>query len=240
MKNILISGGHGRFGNWIRYYALLDKYNIYSPTSKEMDITDFESINENIVKYKPDVFLHSAALTRPLIVHENEPYKSIETNIIGTSNVVLACMKHNIKLVYISTDYVYEGTTGNYEEESPVKPFNNYGWSKLGGECSVKLYENSLILRIAMMNKPILYPKALVDVKRSLLFDDDAAKITIQLLDNFGTINVGFEPKSIYEFTKEYNPNVGKISLDEVKDIKLSNDTSVNTDKMNKLLGKSK
>ena len=240
MKNILISGGHGRFGNWIRYYALLDKYNIYSPTSKEMDITDFESINENIVKYKPDVFLHSAALTRPLIVHENEPYKSIETNIIGTSNVVLACMKHNIKLVYISTDYVYEGTTGNYDEESPVKTFNNYGLSKLGGECSVKLYENSLILRIAMMNKPILYPKALVDVKRSLLFDDDAAKITIQLLDNFGTINVGFEPKSIYEFTKEYNPNVGKISLDEVKDIKLSNDTSVNTDKMNKLLGKSK
>ena len=240
MKNILISGGYGRFGNWVRYYAQLDNHNIYSPTSKEMDITDFESINSNIIKYKPDVFLHAAALTRPLIVHEDEPYKSIETNIMGTSNVVLACMKHNIKLVYISTDYVYEGTDGDYNEESPVKPFNNYGWSKLGGECSVKLYENSLILRIAMMNKPILYPKALVDVKRSLLFDDDAAKITIQLLDNFGTINVGFEPKSIYEFTKEYNPNVGKISLDEVKDIKLSNDTSVNTDKMNKLLGKSK
>ena len=135
---------------------------------------------------------------------------------------------------------MYPGIEGNHTEESELKPFNNYGWSKLGGECSVKLYENSLILRIAMMNKPILYPKALVDVKRSLLFDDDAAKITIQLLDNFGTINVGFEPKSIYEFTKEYNPNVGKISLDEVKDIKLSNDTSVNTDKMNKLLGKSK
>jgi dTDP-4-dehydrorhamnose reductase len=236
MKNILISGGYGRFGNWVRYYALLDDYNIYSPTSKEMDVTDFESINSNIIKYKPDVFIHSAALTRPLIVHENEPYKSIETNIIGTSNVVLACMKHNIKLVYISTDYVYEGSVGNYDEESPVKPFNNYGWSKLGGECSVKLYENSLILRIAMMNKPILYPKALVDVKRSLLFDEDAAKITLKLLDNFGTINVGYEPKSIYDFTKEYNPNVGEISLSEVSDIKLPSNTSVNVDKMNKLL----
>ena len=145
-------------------------------------------------------------------------------------------MKHNIKLVYISTDYVYEGSVGNYDEESPVKPFNNYGWSKLGGECSVKLYENSLILRIAMMNKPILYPKALVDVKRSLLFDEDAAKITLKLLDNFGTINVGYEPKSIYDFTKEYNPNVGKISLNEVSDIKLPSNTSVNVDKMNKLL----
>ncbi len=73
MKNILISGGYGRFGNWVRYYALLDDYNIYSPTSKEMDVTDFESINSNIIKYKPDVFINSAALTRPLIVHENEP-----------------------------------------------------------------------------------------------------------------------------------------------------------------------
>jgi len=236
VKNILISGGHGRFGNWVRYYALIENHKICSPTSKEMDITDFESINSNIVKYKPDVFIHAAALTRPLIVHEDEPYKSIETNIIGTSNVVLACMKHNIKLIYISTDYVYEGTTGNYDEKSPIKPFNNYGWSKLGGECSVKLYENSLILRIAMMNKPILYPKALTDVKRSLLFDEDAAKITLKLLDNFGTINVGYEPKSIYDFTKEHNPNVGKISLSEVGDIKLPSNTSVNVGKMKKLL----
>ena len=236
MKNILISVGHGRFGNWIRYYSLLENYNIDSPTSKEMDVTDFESINSNIIKYKPDVFLHAAALTRPLIVHENEPYKSIENNIMGTCNVVLACMKHNIKLVYISTDYVYEGTKGNYDEESPIKPFNNYGWSKLGGECSVKLYENSLILRISMMNKPILYPKALVDVKRSLLFDDDAAKITLKLLDNFGIINIGYKPQSIYEFTKEQNPNVGKISLNEVDDIKLPSDTSINVNKMKKLL----
>ncbi len=238
MKNILISGGHGRFGNWIRYYSQINNYDVHSPTSKEMDVTDFESINSNIIKYKPDVFLHAAALTRPLIVHENEPYKSIENNIMGTCNVVLACMKHNIKLVYISTAYVYEGTDGNYDEESPLKPFNNYGWSKLGGECAVKLYENSLTLRISMMNKPILYPKAFVDVTRSLIFDEDAAKITIDLLNEFGTINVGFESKSIYEFTKEHNPNVGKISLNDVKDIKLSKNTSLNTNKMNTLLKK--
>ena len=75
-----------------------------------------------------------------------------------------------------------------------------------------------------------------IDVKRSLLFDEDAAKITLKLLDNFGTINVGYEPKSIYDCTKEYNPNVGKISLNEVSDIKLPSNTSVNVDKMNKLL----
>ena len=238
MKNILISGGHGRFGNWIRYYSLIEGYNICSPTSKEMDITDFESVNSNIIKYRPDVFIHAAALTRPLIAHEDNPYKSIETNIIGTSNVVLTCMKHNIKLVYISTDYVYEGTDGNYNEESPLKPFNKYGWSKLGGECSVKLYENSLILRISMLNKPILYPKALVDVKRSLLFDDDAAKITLKLLDESGVVNVGFKPQSIYKFAKEHNPNIGKTYLGEVKGLKLAKDTSLDVNKMMKLLKK--
>ena len=58
------------------------------------------------------------------------------------------------------------------------------------------------------------------------------------MLNEFGTINVGFESKSIYEFTKEHNPNVGKISLNDVNDIKLSKNTSLNTDKMNTLLKK--
>ena len=69
----------------------------------------------------------------------------------GSSNVVLGCMKFDMK---VSTDYVYEGKDGNYTEDSPVKPFNNYGWSKLGGETPCMIYDNSLILRICMNNKP--------------------------------------------------------------------------------------
>ena len=58
---------------------------------------------------------------------------------------------------YFSTGYVYQGIKGNYSETDPVKPFNNYGLSKLAGECAVSMYKNSLILRICMTEKPFIH-----------------------------------------------------------------------------------
>ena len=77
-------------------------------------------------------------------VHKKNITKSINTNIIGTANIVKACQKNNIKLIYFSTNYVYQGIKGNYSETDPVLPINNYAISKFGGECSVQMYENSL------------------------------------------------------------------------------------------------
>ena len=69
------------------------------------------------------------------------------------------CEKNNVKLIYFSTGYVYACIKGNYKETDPVKPFNNYGFSKLGGECAVQMYKNSLILRITMTEKPFVTKK---------------------------------------------------------------------------------
>ena len=93
-------------------------------------------------------------------IHEKNISKSIDLNIVGTANITKVCKKNNIKLIYFSTGYVYEGTKGNYSEDDPVKPFNNYAISKLGGECAVAMYKNSLILRITMTEKPFLHKKA--------------------------------------------------------------------------------
>ena len=227
MKKLLISGGNGRFATYLKKFN--NEYEIISPTADQMNVTNFNSVDDFISFHEPDVFIHSAALTKPLVVHEKQPSKSIRVNIVGTSNVVLACMKHNIKLVYISTDYVYNGTDGEYNEDSALKPFNKYGWSKLGGECAVKLYDNSLILRIAMMNKPFPYSKALVDVKRSLIYDEDAAKVCLELIGEFGVINVGGEGKTIYDFVSETNSNIDKISLKEIKDVNMPRNNTLDT-----------
>ena len=72
--------------------------------------------------------------------------KSINLNIVGTANLVNVCSKLKIKLIYFSTSYVYPGTKGNYNERDAVLPWNNYAWSKLGGESAVQMYKNSLIL----------------------------------------------------------------------------------------------
>ena len=227
MKKLLISGGNGRFATYLKKYN--EDYEILTPTADQMNVTNFNSVDDFISSNEPDVFIHSAALTKPLVIHEKQPSKSIRVNIIGTSNVVLACMKHNVKLVYISTDYVYNGTEGEYNEESPLKPFNKYGWSKLGGECAVKLYDNSLILRIAMMNKPFPYQKALVDVKRSLIYDEDAAKVCLDLIDEVGVINVGGDGKTIYDFVSETNSNVDKISIEDIKDVNMPRNNTLDT-----------
>ena len=67
----------------------------------------------------------------------------------------MACSEFNIKLIYFSTSYIYPGVRGNYKETDPLLPSNNYGWSKLGGECAVHMYKNSLILRVSMTEKPL-------------------------------------------------------------------------------------
>jgi len=233
MKRILISGGNGEFAKELQRHNT--EYKIVAPSKKEMDITKIEDIDYFIYSNKPDYFIHAGALTRPMVIHESEPNKSIITNIIGTSNVVLTCMKYKVKLIYLSTDYVYPGTDGNYNENDYLKPFTNYGWSKLGGECAVRLYDNHLILRMAMNKKPFPHPKALVDMKKSLMYIDDASKVVLKLLDEKGTINIGGKSQSVYDFVKESNPNVGKIYLNDINDVNMAKDCSMNTTKMKEL-----
>ena len=147
-RKIVVTGGEGRFAQILKKSK--NKLKILFPSKKTLDVLDINSIQKYLKKTKPKYLLHCAGLSRPMALHDSHISKSIDLNIIGTSNVVKACSQFNIKLIYFSTGYVYEGIKGNYKEEDPVLPINNYAWSKLGGECAVSMYKNSLILRIIM------------------------------------------------------------------------------------------
>ena len=165
-----------------------------------------------IKKYKPKYLIHCAALSRPMDIHDKNISKSIDLNIIGTSNIVKICSQLNIKLIYFSTGYVYPGIKGNYKETDPVLPINNYAWSKLGGECAVAMYENSLILRITMCEKPFLHKKAFHDIETNFMYHQDLVKVLPKILDKFGVINVGGKIQTVYQFAKLSNKNIKKIS----------------------------
>ena len=77
-------------------------------------------------------------------LHDKNISDSIDKNIIGTCNLVKICKKYNVKIIYFSTSYVYQGIKGNYSETDPVLPINNYAWSKLEVNV-VQMYKNSLI-----------------------------------------------------------------------------------------------
>ena len=232
-KKLLISGGNGNFATEI--IKQNTEYNIYAPDKHEMDITDLSSVNKVILDFNPDIFLHPAAFTRPMIKHLERPDLSINTNIVGTSNVCLACMRKKIKLVYISTDYVYPGTDGDYKEEDALLPFNFYGWSKLGGECAVRLYENSLILRTCMTKRPFVHPKALIDSKKNLMYIDEAAGMCLKLLDEKGIINMGGPPTNSYDFIKNERPDIEKIYRKDIVDI-MAKDSTMNLTKLKKVI----
>ena len=231
---LLVSGGNGKFCN-----KLIEKnkdHEIFAPDRYDMDITNINSVKSNISKFKPDIFLHAAALTRPMVNHVDRPHISIKTNIIGTGNVCLACMESNLKLVYISTDYVYPGTKGDYREDDPLLPVNEYAWSKLGGECAVRLYKNSLIIRTCMTEKPFVHTHALVDCKKSMIYIDDAAEICLKILNQTGIINLGGSPTSPYEFVKKDNEDIGKIYMKDISDVDMAEDSTMNIDKLKKAL----
>ena len=126
LKNlILVTGGQGRFAKVLKKN---NKFlNLYFASKKECNILNIKSLEKIIKKLKPKIILHCAGLSRPMEIHQKNIEKSIDLNIVGTANVVKVCKKNNIKIIYFSTGYVYEGKKGNYSEKDPVKPFNNYG-----------------------------------------------------------------------------------------------------------------
>ena len=236
-KNILITGGNSRFAQSLK--KVLYGNNIFYTTSKELDIVKIDSIEDKVKKIKPIIFIHMAGLSRPMNIHEKNIEESIDKNIIGTCNVVKICKKYDIKLIYISTNYVYPGKTGNYREDDGLKPINNYAWSKLGGEASVMLYKKSLILRLAMSEKPFVHDEAFKDAKSNFLYRDDVAKIIPRLIDYNGVINVGSKKtESIYNFAKKTKPNVRPVSVEKVKNFPI--DSSVNIEKLENLVSKKK
>jgi len=233
-KKIVITGGNGRFANVLK--KTNKKLHILYPTKKQLNILNTNSIKKYLKKNKPKYLIHCAALSRPMKIHEKYINRSIDLNIIGTSNVVKICSDLNIKLIYFSTGYVYDGKRGNYSETDSVLPINNYAWSKLGGECSVIMYKNSLILRITMCEKPFVHSSAFVDLETNFMFHEEVAKILPKLLDKKGIINVGGKTQSVYNFAKKFNKKVIKISAKKKFGKKFPLKSSMNISKLNKIL----
>ncbi len=233
-KKIVVTGGTGRFGNCLK--NIKTQHNVLFPKKKTFNILNSNNMRKYLKKTKADIVIHLAGLSRPMSVHEKDIKKSIQLNIIGTANVTKVCSESDIKLIYFSTNYVYPGTKGNYSENDNLLPVNNYAWSKLGGECSVQLYKNSLILRASMTEKPFIHKQAFANVKTSFMYQEDVAKYLFKLINKKGVINVGGKPQFIYDFAKKDNLKVKKIFLKKNNKKGMPFDSSLNVKKFYKMI----
>ena len=232
MNKILVTGGDGRLASELK--RTKSKYKLIFCNKKTFNILSTNSIKKNLKKFKPNIIFHLAGLSRPMKMHDKNISKSIELNIIGTCNLVVECFKKNIKLIYFSTNYLYPGTRGNYREDDPILPWNNYGWSKLGGESAVQMYNNSLILRCSITEYPFRHKKAFSDVKNNFIYHKDFIPLLFRLIKKKGVYNIGGKSRSIYNFAKKDNNKIKKIKSRGMMPLRLD----MNLSKLNSIIKK--
>ena len=232
-NKIIVTGGSGRFGKILKKNV---GTNYVFPKKSQLNILKLNSIINFLKKVKPKCLVHLAGLSRPLEIHEKDIEKSINLNIIGTSNITIACSRLNIKLIFFSTSYVYPGTRGNYKESDPLLPINNYAWSKLGAESAVKMYKNSLILRVSMTERPFVHKFAFADMKTNFIFHDEFVKIFKKIMNVKGVLNIGGPPMTVYNFVKKFKKNMKKKYLKKEKKINLPINTSMNLNRLKKFI----
>ena len=235
-KKILVNGKTSRFCKYL--VNEMDPKNSIFVGKKEFNILNFDLINRYLKKKKITHLIHVAGLSRPMSIHESDVKKSIDLNIIGTANVVKACIQNKIKLIYFSTNYVYPCEKGNYVESDNLNPINNYAWSKLGGEASVQLYKNSLILRLSITDYPFVHKRVVTGAFSSFIYNKYVAKVIPYIIDEKGVINIGGKKREIFEFARKYGDKKIK-KIKKICYLKIKNfprDSSMNIKKFKQIL----
>ena len=147
---IFITGGAGQLGYDLIKELTKRGFNDYlAPTIDELDITNLEELKKVITDYNPDVIYHLAAYTAVDKAEENKEL-CYKINVSGTENICECARLTNSKVVYISTDYVFQGNKdGIYDVLDEPNPVNYYGYTKYLGEECVKKLKDYLIVRIS-------------------------------------------------------------------------------------------
>lgn len=152
MKKLLIIGASGQLGSSLMRYP--KNYNVYGTFNKKsisnlikLDITDVKNVEDVFNKIQPDIAVLSSAFVN---VDECEILRqyTYNVNIEGVKNIIKQCKINKCKLVYLSTDYVFDGKNGPYREEDKTNPVNYYGLTKLiAEELVLSEFEDSLCIR---------------------------------------------------------------------------------------------
>lgn len=201
----LITGGHGKLGK-----ELCPLINCIAPSHSEMDVLSPADIGKYISMTDIDGIVHLAAIASRKAAEENKPL-SYAVNVIGTRNVAQASAKFNKKIIYISTEIVFDGSRGDYKEEEPTSPRDWYAFTKYAGELEIQnTTKNYLIIRTTFRPSNWGFPTAYTNVWTTGDYVDIIAKeIALALnYDLTGLIHIGTPKKTWYELATRRNPEV--------------------------------
>ncbi|GGR08750.1 SDR family oxidoreductase [Deinococcus ruber] len=228
---ILLTGGSGRLGTELQ--ALLA--GVVAPSSAEMNLTDAASVLAVAQREQPQLIVHTAAYTN-VGGAEKERAKCWAVNVEGTRHVAQAANAVGAKLVYISTDYVFSGETGDYrEDDTPGPVVNYYSLTKLVAEEAARAARQHLILRTSFRPREFAYPVAFSDVFTSQDYVDIIApEIALAVQHGLSitdeVLHIATERKSVYELAKRRKPDVQEGTRAQAG-VTLPGDVSLNTER---------
>jgi dTDP-4-dehydrorhamnose reductase len=151
MKKIIVLGANGQLGNEFRQLEKdFPSFKFFFYDVAEMDIMQKDLVDRGISEVKPDFVVNCAAYTA-VDKAETDKELAYAINSDAVKNISAACVAHSVKLIHISTDYVFDGEASEpYTEDSPVNPTSIYGLSKLEGEKeALQAAENAIVIRTA-------------------------------------------------------------------------------------------
>ncbi|MCZ6633203.1 MAG: SDR family oxidoreductase [bacterium] len=121
----------------------------------KLNLLDKHAVTQLVTEYQPDVILHSAAERRP-DVSQSDPEATQDLNVHATAHLAQLAKNTNAWMFYISTNYIFDGTTPPYHPDAPPNPLNVYGQSKLDGEIAIQnITDQACILRLPMLYGPV-------------------------------------------------------------------------------------
>jgi dTDP-4-dehydrorhamnose reductase len=222
---IVVTGGDGLLATELKKYFIVRPessggvVDMFFLNRDMLDVTNKFDLFLTLDKIFPDIVIHCAALTNSTYVNKNRA-ESIEVNIIGTAHLAMWCARNGCRMVYISTDYIYDGSLKQeHREDEAVKPNNLYATTKLGGECAVELVPNHLIIRTSFGASKFPYEEAYDDLIVSKDYVDVIAPMIFRAARSSvnGILNIGTEAKSVYDYAVKRNPDVNRLYLREVR-----------------------
>lgn len=226
-ERVFLTGGSGRLGTELR--ALLP--GVVAPAHDAMDILNPRAIRAALDRADPEVVVHAAASTN-VAGAERERAACWDVNVNGTRHVVEAVCARGCRLVHLSTDYVFAGTTGGYGEDDPPGPVRNYyALTKLAAEVLVRLVPDHLVIRTSFRDRAWPYPVAFADLYTSQDYVDVIAPEIATAIVHcrripHDTLHIGTERKSAFDLARRRAPDVARGSRTEVA-VELPEDISL-------------
>ena len=200
---------------------------VYWGTRKQMDITDPEQVWRELLDKRPRTILHLAAWTDVAGAEKNRQ-ACWDVNVVGTRNIVQASKFIGARIVYVSTDYVFDGKDGGYNPLDPPNPINYYALTKLVGEQIVSSSSSSLIVRLSIKPFEWKHPAACTDMWTSADYVDVIAPKLKDVVASgiTGIYHLGPGRKSIFELARQRRPDVKPILRSDIKSVALPEDVS--------------